>query len=558
MRAAIYARKSTDQNGTRDADRSVTRQIAHGKKYAKMKGWEVDESYVYVDDGVSGAEFAKRPGFLRLMNSVKPKAPFDVLIMSEESRLGRESIETAYALKQLVQAGVRIFFYMEDRERTLDSPIDKVMLSLTAFADELEREKASQRTHDAMVRKAEAGHVTGGRVFGYDNERTKAGPVRRVINQREADVVRDIYRRYVEGHGMRTIARQLNAEVAPCPKPYQGRPAGWAPSSTREILYRPLYRGEVVWNKTRKRNSWGQVEQRDRPESDWLRRSAPELRIVPKDLERAVERRLDQNKRTYIRTNGGRLWGRPSGSGESKYLLVGLATCGTCGGGISVRSRDRRKKRAYFYVCTAYHTRGRCVCANGYDLPMTATNNTVLETIAKKFLTPEVLESAISRAVEQLENRPAEHDETDVVRAELTQVEAEIQRLAEAVASGANIPAMVETIKDRERRRKALSGRLAALEAARQRGPGGNRDAMLADLRARLDDWQGLFGRHVGQTRQLLRKLLVGRLTITPDVSESGRIARITGAGTLEPLLRGVAPKLVVGPPGFEPGTSRL
>ena len=58
---------------------------------------------------------------------------------------------------------------MENRERTLDSPTDKIMLSLTTFADELEREKARQRTYDAMQRKARAGHVTGGRVFGYDN-----------------------------------------------------------------------------------------------------------------------------------------------------------------------------------------------------------------------------------------------------------------------------------------------------------------------------------------------------------------------------------------------------
>ena len=96
--------------------------------------------------GISGAEFAKRPGFLRLMNALKPAPPFQVLIMSEESRLGRESIETAYALKQLVQAGVRVFFYLEDRERTLDSPTDKVMLSLTTFADEMERERARQRS----------------------------------------------------------------------------------------------------------------------------------------------------------------------------------------------------------------------------------------------------------------------------------------------------------------------------------------------------------------------------------------------------------------------------
>ena len=63
------------------------------------------------------------------MNVLKPRAPFQALIMSEESRLGREAIETAYALKQIVTAGVRVFFYVEDRERTLDSPTDKVMLS---------------------------------------------------------------------------------------------------------------------------------------------------------------------------------------------------------------------------------------------------------------------------------------------------------------------------------------------------------------------------------------------------------------------------------------------
>ena len=76
------------------------------------------------------------------MSALKPQAAFHVLVMSEESRLGREAIETAYAVKQLVQAGVQVWFYLEDRQRTLDSPTDKIMLSLATYADELEREKA--------------------------------------------------------------------------------------------------------------------------------------------------------------------------------------------------------------------------------------------------------------------------------------------------------------------------------------------------------------------------------------------------------------------------------
>src|SRR5436190_209882 len=157
MKCAIYARKSTEQAGFAEEQKSIARQVEHARAFAHAKGWEVLDSAVFVDDGISGAEFANRPGFLRLMNSLKPRPAFNVLIMSEESRLGREAIETAYALKQFITAGVRVFFYLENRERTLESPIEKIMLSLTAFADELERDKARQRTYDAMVRKARAG-----------------------------------------------------------------------------------------------------------------------------------------------------------------------------------------------------------------------------------------------------------------------------------------------------------------------------------------------------------------------------------------------------------------
>src|SRR3954453_19710875 len=98
MIAAIYARKSTEQNGVPDAEKSVARQIEHALAYAAAKGWIVAPEHVYCDDGISGAEFAARHGFLRVLNALKPRPPFSVLIMSEESRLGREAIETAYAL----------------------------------------------------------------------------------------------------------------------------------------------------------------------------------------------------------------------------------------------------------------------------------------------------------------------------------------------------------------------------------------------------------------------------------------------------------------------------
>src|SRR5262245_18204788 len=88
MIAAIYARKATSQD-VADEQKSVARQIEHARAYAAAKGWTVDEALIFVDDGNSGAEFGRRPAFLRLMNALRPRPALQILIMSEESRLGR-------------------------------------------------------------------------------------------------------------------------------------------------------------------------------------------------------------------------------------------------------------------------------------------------------------------------------------------------------------------------------------------------------------------------------------------------------------------------------------
>src|SRR5215472_4456623 len=103
---ALYARKSTEQTGVTDEQRSVTRQIEHARAWALARGWVVRDEYVFVDDGISGAEFQKRPGLTRLLNMLRPRPPFQVLITSEESRLGREQIQTAYVIQQIVAPGV--------------------------------------------------------------------------------------------------------------------------------------------------------------------------------------------------------------------------------------------------------------------------------------------------------------------------------------------------------------------------------------------------------------------------------------------------------------------
>jgi site-specific DNA recombinase len=547
MIAAIYVRKSTEQNGVADEEKSVTRQIEHARAFALLKGWRVAEEHVYADDGISGAEFANRPGFVRLMNALKPRPPFQALIMSEESRLGREQIEVSYALKQLVTSGVRVFCYLTDTERTLDSPIEKAMLALQTMADEMERARARQRTYDALARKARAGHVTGGRVFGYDNIRVD-GHVERRVNETEAVVVQRIYEQYAGGYGLPTIAHMLNSAGVATPRAQQGRVGGWCPASVREILKRPLYRGEIQWNRARKRDSWGQTNWSKRPESEWMRIAAPELRIVPPELSDAVDARRAAMMTRALRFHDGRLIGRPVGRppGEgSPYLLTGLLTCGVCGGGMEVLSSSSGGGRRFHYRCYVARRKGPSRCTNTLAAPMADADLAVLAAVEQTLMHPDVVARAIAHAeAAQLRDR----DETSVagLEAELKSLAVASRRLTAAIEEGGQLAPLVAAIDVQERRRKDVEARLTAARTPR---PSANATTLRATLEGYLTDWRGLLRGHVHQGQQVLRRLIVGRVTFTPEAEGYYRFA---GSGTVKPLLGGVIRNLA-SPAGFEP-----
>jgi len=119
------------------------------------------------------------------------------------------------------------------------------------MADEMEREMGRQRTYNAMVLRAQAGHVTGGKLFGYDNVEIMSGDgsrshVERRINDHEANVVKRILDLCAAGYGYTRIAKLLNEEGAVRPRPQRQRPIGWAPSSVNEVLHRATYRGAAA------------------------------------------------------------------------------------------------------------------------------------------------------------------------------------------------------------------------------------------------------------------------------------------------------------------------
>jgi site-specific DNA recombinase len=543
MIVAIYARKSTEQNVV-DEQKSVARQIAHAREYAARKGWTVNEASVFLDDGISGAEFARRPGFVRLMASLTPRPAYQVLIMSEESRLGREMAEVIYALKQIVMAGVRVFFYLEDRERTLDSPIEKAMLMLQTMADEVERDKARQRAHDKARALARAGYVSGGKCFGYDNVPVPGANGERShteqrINDKEAAVIRRIFELAAAGVGQMQIAKQLNAEGAQAPRSQQGRPRAWGPSSVHEALFRPRYRGEIVWNRTRKRDRWGQHRASDRSEDQWLRVPAPHLRIVPEELWQAAHARI-----TAARNSGNiRI-----GPVVSKHLLPGLARCAWCNGGLYARKRTRTRRQAeWFYACTSHHQRGHAVCHNVVQVPVPEADRAVLGSIGD-ILTPDLVDDIILRLREFIAP-----ERRDAARKQLAQqiaaVDQQAGHLVDAIAEGGEIPPLVTRLKRVQQQRQELLRALAEYGEAHAL-PQIDWRSIERQARRVMADWRELLGRHTLEARQLLRELLEGPLRFTPILEGTRRGYRFEGAIKIGELLSGNVDAIGLASPG--------
>jgi site-specific DNA recombinase len=576
--AAIYARKSTDDSDRDAANKSVTRQVEHAKAYAAKKGWTVADAHVYADDNVSGAEFENRPGFAKLIADLpkRRKPPFDVVIMSEASRFGRDQQRNGFYLAHLRDSGVRIFYYLDDSEEKLDTPEQVLMSSVKSYAAEVERIKAGQRSRDALTRKAAKGYNAGGVVYGYDNvqvfsegggEDAKKSHTDYKINPAQADVLRRMFRMYAAGHGHPTIAKTLNGDsrYAALSKRYFGgaRPASprkgtgsWAPSSVRVMLRNERYTGVVAYGLRRKGYRHGTKFRTRQPAAEVTRTPREDLRIIPAGLWREVSARMAVATKTYIRDTGGTLWGRPGVGVESKYLLTGLGRCGCCGRNITMvggrGGSDGTRHPLFYYGCTHHKNRGDAVCSNDRRARMSEADALVIGRV-REVLTPEAMDYAIDKAVAlAAAKRTNGADDTERLATEARRLRKELDRLVRAVAEGTVPAAIVAEIARRETRLAEIDVELQALTMA----PPSPRDlqALRDGFRERLGRFNELLVSDVPLARQALRKLIPGRIEFRPEDRDGARGYRLRWSLATTALMDGYLG--VASPRGFEPRLS--
>jgi site-specific DNA recombinase len=353
LRCAAYARYSSDKQ----SPLSIDDQLRMCREYVNKLGWTLLDDHVYREEALSGVGTNDRPALARLMEAALSRfRPFDVILVDDTSRLSRNLAESARIYERLNFAGIRVVAVSQGIDT--QSEQSDVLVTVHGLVDSLYVKELAKKTHRGLEGKVLRGFHAGGRCYGYRNVQGPDG-VRLEVNEADAQVIRRIFEMYASGYSLKAIAKTLNAEKVPSPRPRAGkRYASWCPTAIHAMLRRERCAGKEVWNRSRfiKAPGTNKRLRRARPRNEWRIRERPELRIVSGELWRSVQNRLAQVKQTYGNQSRQGLLTRAA---SSRYLLSGFLKCARCGANLTIvsgRSGDRYPR----YGCPQNFYRGTC------------------------------------------------------------------------------------------------------------------------------------------------------------------------------------------------------
>lgn len=275
---------------------SVEDQFRICRKEAERNGWAVVGERA--DHGISGAR-NDRPGYQALCDDIAG-GRCDIVLIEHLDRLSRDHEHAARFYKIARHHDVEIHHFGQGRVTPIHIGFTSTMAAL--YLDDL-----AYKTRRGLAGRVLAGKSAGGLSYGYRTRRDEAGNAvvgEVVIDEREAAVVRRIFREYAEGRSPLKIAAGLNLDGIPSPR---GRGEGsghWKQNTingNRErgtgILNNEFYVGRRVWNRLRysKDPHTGRRVSRLNEPSQWETTATPQLRIVEDGLWAAVKERLDRH-----------------------------------------------------------------------------------------------------------------------------------------------------------------------------------------------------------------------------------------------------------------------
>ena len=321
LRVAAYARVSSSSEDQLNSYRAQTRY--YSELISGNPDWEMVD--IYADEGITGTSTEKREDFQRMMNDCRT-GKIDCILVKSISRFARNTKDCLAAVRELKELGVSVRFEEQGIDTTKLSA--EMILTMPGVVAQQESMSISENMRWSYRKRMERGEF---------NCCTPAYGFRRidkilVIFEKEARVVRWMFRLALRGFGRQSIANLLTAARIPSPSGTDS----WSYSTVDYILRNPRYMGDAILQgryTTQTLPFKRKVNKGELPKY-YVENANPA--IVTREVFEAVQILLDQRR-------------SDSYAPRNRYPLSGILYCPDCG----KKFRRQTTSGKAYWLCAA-------------------------------------------------------------------------------------------------------------------------------------------------------------------------------------------------------------
>lgn len=339
---AAYIRVSDE----RQDEYSPDSQLKKIREYAAREGYMIPDEFVFYDDGISGKSVKKREDFNRMIAIAKEKThPFDVIYVWKFSRFCRNQEESMVYKNLLRKKGVSVVSVSEPiPEGHFGSLLERVI----EWMDEFYLVNLGAEVMRGMTEKASRGEPNGPPPFGYIMIDGRYYPDE---ESGAADVIREIFQRYADGEGMRSIVTVFHERGI--------KTKNGATIDNRRIeyiLHNPCYIGKIRWTP----DGTKAVSKRQYDNENIMVVDGLHEPIISMEIWDKVQKRLEQMRIAYPK--------HARREQPVTYMLKGLVRCSACGASLTYNGQVSGKAKTKCLQCCNY-SRGSCRTSHSITVP---------------------------------------------------------------------------------------------------------------------------------------------------------------------------------------------
>lgn len=292
----------------------------------------------------------------------------DLIITKSLSRFARNTVDCLETVRLLKANGIGVYFEKENINTLTES--SEFLITLFSGFAQAESESLSKNVAWGKAKSAEAGKVTFQykKMLGY---RRGADGQPEIVPE-EAEVIKRIYHRYLDGCTLGQIKRELDEDNVPTAQGVEF----WSPAIIHNILTNEKYIGDALLQKTYVTDCISKKVKKNQGERAMYYVENNHLAIISREMFDQVRNEMTRrsSKRKVLQKSGKTELGKYSG----KYALTELLVCGECGSPYKRVTWARNGKKRIVWRCVSRLEFGTQYCHNSPTLDESKLHSAIL------------------------------------------------------------------------------------------------------------------------------------------------------------------------------------